>query len=76
MSNAKLVFLTALAFLWSASVSAGTQKPEKSSESTKPQVLSLMGTDQVKHVSAKVGQEIIVSIQTIGTPHGGLLLGD
>jgi hypothetical protein len=66
MSNSRLVFLTALAFLWSASASAGTQKSEKSSESTKPQVLSLNGADHGRHVSANVGQEIIVTLQTIG----------
>jgi hypothetical protein len=66
MSNSRLVYLTVLAFLWSASASAGTQKPEKSSESTKPQVLSLNWTDHGKHVSTKVGQEIIVTLQTIG----------
>ncbi len=66
MSNSRLVYMTVLAFLWSASASAGTQKPEKSSESNKQQVLSLNWTDQGKHVTAKVGQEIIVTLQTIG----------
>jgi hypothetical protein len=66
MSNSRLVYMTVLAFLWSASASAGTQKPEKSSESTKPQVLSPNWTDHGKHVSTKVGQEIIVTLQTIG----------
>ena len=66
MLTSRLVFLTALAFLWSASASAGTQTPGKSSASTKQKVLSLNGTDQGKHVSTKVGQEIIVTLQTVG----------
>jgi hypothetical protein len=66
MLTSRLVFLTALAFLWSASAIAGTQKPDKSSESPKQQVLSLNGTDRGKHVSTKVGQEIIVTLQTVG----------
>jgi hypothetical protein len=66
MLTARLAFLTALAFLWSAYATAAAHKPDKSSESTKQQALSLSGADQGKHVSTKVGQEIVVTLQTIG----------
>jgi hypothetical protein len=36
---------------------------------SKQQVLSLYGTDQVKHVSTRVGEEIILTLQTIGLGH-------
>jgi hypothetical protein len=42
------------------------QKPDGSLKTTRQQALSLNGTDQGKHVSTKVGQEIIVTLQTIG----------
>ena len=66
MLASRLVFLTALAFFCSASASAGTQKLDKSSESTDLHLVFLNGTDQRKHVSTKVGQEIIVTLQTVG----------
>jgi len=66
MSTSRLLFLTALAFLWSASGAAEAQKPDESSAGAKQQVLSLNGTDNGKHVPAKVGQEIIITLQTIG----------
>ena len=64
--TSRWVFLTALAFLWSAFGVAGAQKTDKASGSAKQQVLSLNGTDSGKLVSAKVGREIMITLQTIG----------
>lgn len=64
--TSRWVFLTALAFLWSAFGVAGAQKTDKASGSAKQQVISLNGTDSGKLVSAKVGREIMITLQTIG----------
>jgi hypothetical protein len=66
MLTSRLVFLAALAILSNAPANAGAQKSDKSSPSAKQQALSLGMTDSGKQVSAKVGQEIIITVQTIG----------
>jgi hypothetical protein len=66
MLTSRLVFLAVLLILWGASANADAQNSDKSPPSAKQQALPLNGTDNGKHVSAKVGQEIIITLQTIG----------
>ena len=65
-STSQLVVLTALVFLWSACPNSSAQKSGESSASTKQQVLFLNTADDGKHVSIKVGREIVITLQTIG----------
>ena len=66
MLTLRLAFLAVLAVLSSAPTNAGAQKSDKSPPSAKQQPLPLNMTDNGKHVTAKVGQEIIITLQTIG----------
>jgi hypothetical protein len=69
MLTSRLVFLAVLAISLVAPANAGAQKSDNSSASSRQQALSLNMTDNGKHVSAKVGQEIIITLQTIGPGH-------
>ena len=51
---------------WSACPNSSAQRSDESSASTKQQVLFLNTADDGKHVSIKVGREIVITLQTIG----------
>ena len=72
MTNSRsATFLVALALLRTSWGNADTQKPEASSTSVKQQALSLDFRDNGQHVAAIVGQQIEITLGTIGGGHYG-----
>jgi hypothetical protein len=66
LTNARSAFsLVALAFLWTSCGLAYAQRP-KSSPRNKPQVLSLDFTNNGQRLAARVGQQIEISLGTVG----------
>jgi hypothetical protein len=60
------VFLVALAFLWTCCGYADAQKVDMSSTSIEQQVLSLNFTNNGQHLAATVGQQIEITLGTVG----------
>src|SRR5690349_21528560 len=72
MTNSRLaVFFAALALLLTSSGNADAQKVDMNSTSIKQQVLSLNRTNNGQHVAATVGQQIEITLGTIGPGHYG-----
>src|SRR5215469_14334955 len=64
-------FLVVLALLRTPGGHADTQEPDTSSKSVKQQVLSLDFADNGRQVKATVGQQIDITLGTIGGGHYG-----
>jgi hypothetical protein len=64
ISRSVVVTVTTLLYCLLANPEA--QQPDKYSRNRDQEILSLNGNDRGKHVSTKVGQEIVVTLQTIG----------
>jgi hypothetical protein len=64
-------FLVALAFLWTSCGSADAQKLGMPSTSIKQQVLSLNFTNNGQHLAATVGQQIEITLGTVGPKQYG-----
>jgi hypothetical protein len=72
MTNSRsAVFLVALAFLWTSCGNADAQKVDMSSKSIKQQVSSLNFTNNGQHLAATVGQQIEITLGTIGPKQYG-----
>jgi len=72
MTNSRsAAILVALALLWTPCGNGNTQRLQTSSTSVNQQALSLDFTDNGKHVAATVGQQIEITLGTIGGGHYG-----
>ena len=72
MTNSRsAVFLVALVFLWTSCGNADAQKVDMSSTSIKQQVLSLNFTNNGQHPAATVGQQIEITLGTVGPKQYG-----
>ena len=72
MTNSRSAFsLVALAFLWTSCGNAGAQTTPISSTSVKQQVLSLDFTNNGQRLAARVGQQIEISLGTVGPKQYG-----
>jgi hypothetical protein len=72
MTTSRAAFsLAALAFLWTSCGSADAQRLDKPSTSIKQPVLSLNFTNNGQHLTATVGQQIEITLGTVGPPQYG-----
>src|SRR6266852_7447619 len=72
MTNSRsAVFLVALVFLRASCGNADAQKVDMSSTSIKQQVLSLNFTNNGQHLAATVGQQIEITLGTVGPKQYG-----
>jgi hypothetical protein len=72
LTNSRSAFsLVALAFLWSSCGNAEAQTARISSTSVKQQVLSLDFTNHEQRLAARVGQQIEISLGTVGPKQYG-----
>jgi len=72
MTNSRsAVFWVALVFLWISCGNADAQKVDMSSTSIKQQVLSLNFTNNGQHLAATVGQQIEITLGTVGPKQYG-----
>jgi hypothetical protein len=72
MTNSRSpVFLVAMVFLWTACGTAEAQKVDVSSTSTTQQVLPLNFTNNGQHLTVSVGQQIEITLGTVGGPQYG-----
>jgi hypothetical protein len=71
VTNSRSAFLVALAFLWTFCRNADAQEAHTSSTSTEPQVLSLNFTNNGQRLDSTVGQQIEITLGTVGPKQYG-----
>jgi len=72
MANSRLAaFLAALSLLLTPGANAHARKPEASPASARQRVLSLDFRDNGQHVAATVGQQVDITLGTVGGGHYG-----
>jgi hypothetical protein len=71
MTNSRSAVFLALAFLWASCGHAKAQKVGRSSTRIKQQVLSLNFTNNGQHLAATVGQQIEITLGTVGPKQYG-----
>jgi hypothetical protein len=71
MANSRSALLVALAFFWISCSNAEAQKADISSTGVQQQVLSLDVSNNGQHLAARVGQQIEISLGTVGPTQYG-----
>jgi len=71
MTHSRSVFLVALVFLWTFCRNADAQEAHTSSTSIEPQVLSLNFTNNGQRLDSTVGQQIEITLGTVGPKQYG-----
>ena len=71
MTISRSLLFVGLAFLWPSWANAEAQNPGSSPTSVEQQVLSLNFTNNGQHLAASVGQQIEITLGTVGGPQYG-----